>query len=75
MSDGRVSDGLTEFLYLLARDHLPAGVIRGIISAHLQAEPTLARDFSDPNLESWAKARAEEILAIQRPSSKGSVPR
>lgn len=74
-ASGRVPDGLIEFIYLLARDHLPAGVIRGIISAHLQAEPNLARDFSDPDLESWAKERAEEIIAIQWPASKGSVPR
>jgi hypothetical protein len=59
-------EGLAEFLYLLGRDHLPTGVIRGIISSHLQQSPEKARAFSDPELEAWARARAEEILVIER---------
>lgn len=61
-------EALKEFLYLLARDHLPTGVIRGIISSHLQHEPTQEREFSDLHLEVWASERAVEILSIERPT-------
>lgn len=57
-----MSEALVNFLYILARDHLPTGTVRGIISAHVQHEPNAERAYSDPDLESWARKRAEEIV-------------
>jgi len=58
-----MSEALVQFLYLLARDHLPTGVVRGIISAHIEHEPQAQREYSDPDLEAWARKRAEELIA------------
>lgn len=60
----KTHDGLTEFLYLLARDHLPTGVIRGILRDHVLASPDVTRTFSDEDLHRWARARADEILDV-----------
>lgn len=61
-----MNEGLTDFLYILVRDHLPAGIVRGIIKDHVQAMPGLKRHYSDPHLEAWARSRAEEIAAAER---------
>lgn len=58
-----MSEALVNFLYILARDHMPTGTVRGIISAHVEHEPTAARTYSDADLEAWARKRAEEIIA------------
>ena len=57
-------EGLVEFLYLLARDHLPTGTIRDIITGHVLPLPTTPRDFSDKELEAWARLRADELLGL-----------
>lgn len=66
---------LTEFFYLLARDHLPTGTIRNIISSHLQHSPEKERVFSDEHLAEWARARAEEIFEIERRANTGVIDR
>ena len=57
-------EGLVEFLYLLGRDHLPLGVIRGIITAHVLHNPEQKREYSDEELEAWARLRADELLGL-----------
>ncbi len=57
-----MSEALVNFLYILARDHLPTGTVRGIITAHVEHEPTASRIYSDSDLEAWARKRVQEII-------------
>ena len=59
-------NGLVEFLYVLGRDHLPLGVVNGIVQNHLADVPDLERVYSDPQLEEWARRTAEAIEEVSR---------
>jgi hypothetical protein len=56
--------GLVDFLYLLARDHLPTGKIRRTLNDHVLASRGTKRTYSDTELEAWARQRASEIMSV-----------
>jgi hypothetical protein len=54
-----MSERLVEFLYVLARDELPVGVIEGIMWDHVTGnEPD---EYCNPWLEAWARNMAERL--------------
>jgi hypothetical protein len=55
-----VSDKLVAFLYLLGRDHLAIGRMNGV-ALELEKAGELDFDFSDPDLESWARRTSHRL--------------
>lgn len=56
---------LTGFLYVLLRDHLPAGRVEEIVSSHIENPVALGTEhfqFSNKPLAEYAKELAERIL-------------
>ena len=58
-------DKLTGFLYVLLRDHLPAGTVEGIVSNHVEnpvALGTVQFQFSNRPLAEYARELAERLM-------------
>lgn len=58
-----MSAALQTFLYVLMRDHLPIGVVNGIIADHIR--PGVRPLFSDKDLAAIAERVATELTTPQ----------
>ncbi len=52
-------DRLTQFLYILVRDHLPIGTVNEIIHNFMTDKKV---SYSNDHIEAWAKVTAERIM-------------
>lgn len=50
---------LTTFVYLLGRDHLPAGTVEKLVAAAEEAGPEV--EYSEPNWARWAESVADRL--------------
>ena len=53
---------LINFLYVLLRDHLPSGVVEGIMVNHVEKARGRTRSYSNPHVEAHAREIAERLL-------------
>lgn len=53
------NDPLVSFLYILLRDHLPAGVVEGIVRNHVNLDPET--EFCNGYIAKYAKDLAERL--------------
>ncbi len=62
-----MSDQVQHFLYILMRDHLPPGVVAGIIEDFVKASKGLEVTFSNEHLAAYAQELAA-VLRSEKPS-------
>jgi hypothetical protein len=55
------SDPLVSFLYILMRDHIPAGVVEGIMQHHVDAPEGTLSELCNGYLASYAKDVAARL--------------
>jgi hypothetical protein len=61
------NDRLQTFLYVLARDHLPTGVIETVLTDFVEKNPELLPVFSSPQLANLAAEWTDRIL-VEEPN-------
>ncbi|MGH9716417.1 MAG: hypothetical protein ACRD4R_06790 [Candidatus Acidiferrales bacterium] len=63
---------LVTFLYILLRDHLPAGDVEAIIVNHVEKFPDRRPIFSNPFVEEYAREIASRLDGPLDPEPPGS---
>ncbi len=64
---------LTTFLYLLMRDHLPTGVVEGLIQKSDPGEDCEGVDYCCPHMEGKAKEMVERLTRLPEIATVGGV--
>ena len=59
-------DRVQHFLYILMRDHLPPGVVAGIIEDFIKASKGLHVEFSNEHLAAYASELAAILLNAEK---------
>lgn len=61
MTIARTDGRLVQFLYILLRDHLPAGAVEGIMLNHVDKTAGLEITYSNHHLADYARELAARI--------------
>jgi len=64
------TDPLVSFLYILLRDHVPAGVVEGIVQNHVAVAGGHEAEFCNGFIASYAKDVAERLRPQPLPEVK-----